>query len=96
MISEILMEGEENALTGRSICSILGINLRGLQAAVEAERRAGKPICASCGSSSGYYLASNRDEMEAYCRSLERREKEISKTRRACRKSIADLPECKG
>ena len=67
MIYEVLLEGRENALTGKEICSILGIKARDLTAAVERERREGKAICASTGSNPGYFIAANREEMERYC-----------------------------
>ena len=92
MIYEILLEGKENALTGKEICGILGIKARDLTAAVERERREGKPICASTGSNPGYFLAANRDEMERYCNALFRRAGEIHKTRRACMETLEKLP----
>lgn len=92
MIHEILAEGADNALTGREICRILGINPRDLTQAIERERRQGKPICASTGSTPGYYLAANQQEMQAYCNSLLHRAGEIHATRRACLKTLDSLP----
>lgn len=92
MIKEILLEGAGNALTGKEICRILGINHRELTQAIEKERRAGAPICASCGTTPGYYLAANQREMRDYCKSLLHRAGEIHKTRNACQKAMGDLP----
>lgn len=92
MISEILAEGAENARTGKEICRLLNITARELTIAVERERRAGKPICANTGTNPGYYMATNQAEMQRYCKSLMRRAGEIHKTRRACIKTIDELP----
>ena len=92
MIFEILTTGAENAKTGKDICRLLNITARDLTAAIERERRAGKPICASTGSNPGYFLAANQREMQHYCNSLMHRAGEIHKTRNACIKSMEDLP----
>ena len=90
MIFEILTTGAENAKTGKDICRLLNITARDLTAAIERERRAGKPICASTGSNPGYFLAANQREMPHYCNSLMHRAGEIHKTRNACIKSMED------
>lgn len=92
LISDILMTGAERALTGRELCEILHCNARELTAAIERERRAGSPICASTGANPGYYLAATQDEMRQYCNSLLHRAGEIHKTRKACIKTIDHLP----
>lgn len=94
MIHELLAEGAENAKTGREICNLLEISLRELTAAVEQERRAGIPICASMsGKRAGYFLAANREEMQRYCRSLLHRAGELHKTHRACLQTMGGLPQ---
>ena len=92
-VSELLFEGAENAITGKIICKNLGISQRDLTAAVEQERRQGKPICASTGKPPGYFLAATKEEMQRYCRSLKHRAQEINKTMRACSKTMEELPE---
>lgn len=92
MVHELLSEGAENAITGRELCSALHINVRDLTAAIARERRAGQPICAATGKKPGYFLAANQEEMERYCRSLLRRAGEIHKTRKACLKTLDNLP----
>ena len=93
MIYELLLEGAENAQTGKHLCELLRITPRDLTAAVEAERRAGHPICASTDRKNpGYFLAVNQAEMQEYCNSLLHRAGEIHKTRKACIKTIEQLP----
>ena len=92
MVFELLLEGEQNAQTGKELCTILNITPRDLTAAVERERRQGKPICASTGANPGYYIAPDKETMQDYCSSLRHREREIAKTRKACNKTIANLP----
>ena len=92
MIAEFLQHGLENARTGAEICKALNLDKRELTQAIERERRAGAPICAATGTIKGYYLAATQDEMQRYCDSLKRRAIEIHKTRRACIKTIHNLP----
>jgi hypothetical protein len=92
MIAEYLAQGAENARTGKELCALLRITPRDLTAAVERERRAGLPICASTGDPPGYFLAQDRDEMRRYCDSLLHRIREINGTRRACIKALDTLP----
>ena len=94
MIAEILKKGEQNARTGREICSELKLNPRSLTLLIERERRAGEPICATCkGNAPGYFLAADKQEMQTYINRLHHRAGEIYKTRRACMKAAAALPE---
>lgn len=93
MVYEILLVGEEHAQTGRELCSILKITARELTAAIERERKNGKPICANTSLNPGYYIAPDKEAMENYCKSLKRRERAIATTRRACSKTIEQLPE---
>lgn len=93
MIYEVLGKGAENAITGKEICKLLDISARDLTAAIEQERREGKPICASTDRKNpGYYLAATREEMRRYCKSLFHRAGEIHKTRKACLKAMQELP----
>lgn len=94
MITEHLREGAHNAQTGRELCKLLQISARELTAAVEAERRAGNPICASTDPAApGYFLPADKEELKRYCSSLFRRAGEIHKTRRACLKALDTLPD---
>lgn len=93
MIHEYLAEGADNARTGKELCRALGLNARDLTAAIERERRAGKPICASTDPKNpGYFLAANQQEMQAYCNSLLHRAGEIHATRKACLAMLDSLP----
>ena len=93
MIYELLSTGKESARTARDLARITGMDRRGISSSIEKERRAGRPICATCdGNAPGYYIAADQNEMQAYCDSLRHREREIAKTRRACARTIRSLP----
>lgn len=93
MIYEMLMTGEQNAQTAKDLAQQTGIDRRGISILVERERRAGRPICATCDSKNpGYYIPESREEMQNYCSRLEHREREIALTRQACMKSMDYLP----
>lgn len=95
-ISDYLNRGADNTQTSRYLCNILNLTVRELTAIVQKERKEGKPICARMGENPGYFLAENKQEMQAYCRSLEHRERELHKTRLACQKTIDSLPDMTG
>lgn len=93
MVYELLRHGEQNARTGRELCSVLRIRPRDLTAAVERERRAGMPICATTNHTApGYYIATDRAEMGLYCDSLTRRVQAVTHTLEACRRTMEQLP----
>ena len=48
MIADYLLTGKENARTGSDLAKLCGCDPREITAQIEKERRAGKPICASC------------------------------------------------
>ena len=92
MVYEILGTGAENARTGREIARILHLNGRDVSQLIEIERRAGKPICATCDNRKpGYFIAKDRAEMERYCNRLRHRAGEIFATRAACLKTIKNM-----
>ena len=97
MIYEMLSTGAENARTARDLAQMAGVNRRAVSLLVERERRAGKPICATCdGAAPGYYIPADQTEMADYCQSLRHREQEIAKTRKACAMTIKSLPASMG
>lgn len=85
-VHELLLQGAENAIEGATLAATLGFkDRRALSKQIERERRSGQPICASvAGNSRGYYLADDPDEMQRYIRALDRRIREVRKTRDAC------------
>ena len=91
MIKEILKAGRENAITARELADYFGCTPRDISQQVERERRAGAPICATCGHPAGYYLAANGEELAAYCRKVKSRAIEIFKTRQALVKVLAKI-----
>lgn len=93
MIFEMLETGEQNARPARELARLLNIDRRGISVLVEQERRAGKPICATCDNRTpGYYIPATREEMERYCNRLHHRAGEIFKTRAACINTLDSLP----
>lgn len=93
MIFELLDTGEQNARTARELAKVLNTDRRSISILVERERRAGKPICATCDSKTpGYYVPATREDMERYCSRLQHRAGEIFKTRAACLETLDTLP----
>ena len=93
MIYEMLDTGEGNAKPARELAKLLQGDRRVISSLVERERRAGRPICATCDSKApGYYIPATREDMERYCGQLQHRAGEIYKTRAACLGTLDSLP----
>jgi biotin operon repressor len=92
LIYEMLAEGEQNARSAKDLAKLLHCDRRAISLMVEAERRQGKPICASCDSKTpGYYIPESKEVMQGYCNRLLHRMGEIAKTRNACLQSMEGL-----
>ena len=93
MISDLLGHGKAAAITGKDLAIMTGVNLRGVTAMIERERRDGKPICAVLdGSTRGYFLPANRDELKEYLLLLGSRINNLAITHKACAAQLEDLP----
>lgn len=79
-ISDLLRRGGDNATTCRELASLTGWRDREITRSIEAERRAGTPICVN---GAGYFLPANDIELDRYLISLQHREAEVRKTREA-------------
>lgn len=88
-ICDILPVGKARAVTGESLAEMLGCSPRDISQAVEKARKAGAPVCASCDSARpGYFLAEFPDELALYLSSLDRRLRQIRKTREALQRTL--------
>lgn len=93
MITELLFIGRDNPRSGRDLAAVLHCGLRSVAKAVEQERQAGAPICAtSSGNNPGYYLAGSKEDIAEYCDSLNHRLTALRNTRAAVFAAGKDLP----
>ena len=78
--------GASNAISGKELAAMLGYkSLRLLSRQIQRERLAGAPICAAVsGDSRGYYLTDEPTELRRYISALDRRLREVRRTRDAC------------
>ena len=68
------------------------VSVRTIQRDIDALCQAGIPICASCDATHpGYFLASGPDELAGYLASLDRRLREVRKTRSALQSTLDDM-----
>lgn len=79
-ICALLLQGETNALTAAELARLAGQTPRDVTRSIQRARLAGKPICAS---GAGYFLASDAAELARCVRGLDRRLREIRRTREA-------------
>ena len=88
-VSDWLPVGSVNAVSARELAAVFGLkDIRAVSRRVELERRSGVPICAVVsGDSRGYFLG-DIAELRRYLDSLDRRIKEICRTRNACEQTL--------
>ena len=94
-VAELLQTGKETATPGAELAALLGCSLRELTAAIERERRAGAPICASQSSPMGYYIAADEYELAQYCEQVKSRAVNLFKTRQALIKILKGIEQQK-
>lgn len=75
-IADLLLCGEENAVTRKYLEQITGLNGREVQRAVQIARLHGIPILSS---GSGFFLPATEDEKARFVRSMRHRAREISR-----------------
>lgn len=92
-IYKILPDGRENAIPAAAIRELTGLARRELTKMIEAERRAGHPICSTTDyTAPGYFMPANQSELMMFCKSLDGRAESIKKTAEACRRAAEGLP----
>lgn len=88
-VADALPTGAENAIDGQTLAAILGFKtVRELSKQIERERRAGQPICASVSGEHRWYFMGDPNELRLYLRSLDRRLREVRRTRDACEDTL--------
>ena len=66
-------------------------SVRELSKQVERERRAGQPICASVSGEHRGYFIGDAEELRLYLHSLDRRLREVRRTRDACNATLCRM-----
>ena len=92
-IAPLLGVGKKAALTSRELAALLNTsNDRDISLAVERDRKAGIPICASSANQNpGYFLPENIAELTEYRRSLSHRAAAVSRTLQAIERAHDSL-----
>lgn len=90
-IVSLLKTGKENAISTKELLRLSECgSIRELQKRIAEERSSGAIICS--GSGAGYWIPKNRKEIEDFCKTMEKRAKNIFNATRSARKYL-DLPE---
>ena len=83
-VADFLPHGAANAVDGRSFATAMGFkSVRELSKRIERERRAGQPICAAVSGEHRGYFIGDTEELRLYLHSLDRRLREVRRTREA-------------
>lgn len=83
-VADFLPHGAANAVDGRSLATAMGFkSVRELSKRIERERRAGQPICAAVSGEHRGYFIGDAEELRLYLYSLDRRLREVRRTRDA-------------
>ncbi len=84
-IADLLLYGQENALTLRHLEVITGLSSRSVRKRIAAERLEGTPILSD--NVRGYFLPSCEEEKERFIRSMKHRAREIERAAEAIKKA---------
>lgn len=91
-VADFLPHGAENAVDAQTLAAALGFkSVRELSKRIERERRAGQPICASVSGEHRGYFIGDAEELRLYLHSLERRLREVRRTRDACNATLCRM-----
>lgn len=91
-VSDILPHGAANAVDGQTLAAALGFkSVRELSKRIERERRAGQPICAAVSGEHKGYFVGDAEELRLYLHSLDRRLREVRRTRDAIGETLLRL-----
>ena len=83
-VADFLPHGAANAVDGRSLATAMCFkSVRELSKRIERERRAGQPICAAVSGEHRGYFIGDAEELRLYLHSLDRRLREVRRTRDA-------------
>lgn len=82
-LQAILPKEKENAMTATELAALTGVDPRQITREIQRIRRGGVPVCASSGEMPGYWISEDPREVEQYCKTLDRRLKNIRATREA-------------
>lgn len=85
---DFLRVGRDNAITAGKLAELSGCSPRDVSRSIEALRRRGVPICASCNEPRGYFLAADTQELQQYISALDGRIKEVRTTRAAVMEAL--------
>lgn len=85
---DYIPSGAANAVTAEELSILTGLNRRQVTRCIEILRQMGEPICASCSTPMGYYMAENAGELAQYVKALHSRALNILKTHRALKSKL--------
>lgn len=90
-IKSLLRKGKENAISTKDLVRLSDSkSVRHLQQRIADERAAGAIICS--GSNKGYWLPKNREEIQEFCLTMEKRAKNIFNATKSARRAL-EMPE---
>lgn len=90
-VVSLLPRGKENAISTSELINLSGCSsARELQQIIAKERCAGAIICS--GSKRGYWLPKDRKEVEEFCRTMDKRAKNIFNATKSAKRYL-ELPE---
>lgn len=90
-IESLLKKGKENAISTKELVRLSeSASARQLQERIAEERAAGAIICS--GSGKGYWLPKDRQEIEDFCRTMDKKAKSIFNATKSARQAL-EMPE---
>lgn len=89
VVTGVLQEGKENAISAKELCDRLGFSSpRDLQYQISRERQAGAVILSTCQDGGGYFIPESNQEVRQFIRTLENRAKNTFAALRSARRFL--------
>lgn len=88
---DYIPHGHLNAITAAQLGEALSMSHRDVTTRIQAHRKQGAPICASCCEPYGYFVAEKPEELVHYLKSLDGRLREIRNTRDAMADALCKM-----
>lgn len=90
-LQALLPKGRMNAVTAADLAALTGLDPRQATREIQRMRLRGVPVCASSGENPGYWISNDSKEVAQYCKTLDRRLKNIRATREAVGNALAKM-----
>lgn len=91
VLEPLLQYGSENAVSTKTLMSMLDLSERELRELVDLERRKGILICSNASPTGGYFLPRTREELQAFYKVLGQKATSILQALRNTKRALDEM-----